>query len=262
MLKGWQEIKGTWYYFSEDSGIYDEHMGHEGPTPPTMPAPPGGLSGGLNGESFATDEPDGVSLPEEALDATEPAVTEEENEAETEKKAMEAEAEKEEIQNFETAETQKEETSSAEDSVQKYTVTLQIDSDKKQEIKVQAGNKLRKPADPEKEGYSFLYWYILVQEGTETKEEVFDFSQEITKDITIYAKWKEDEPEAESLVAPGETTGSTEANTTEPTQEPAAEPVPAATPEPAPTSAPTAPAEPAPVEAQPEPAPTEDGSEG
>lgn len=51
-------------------------------------------------------------------------------------------------------------------------------------VKVEKGNGVIKPADPEKEGYSFEGWYY---EGTK-----FDFSNQITKDMTITAIWSED----------------------------------------------------------------------
>ena len=44
-------------------------------------------------------------------------------------------------------------------------------------------NKAIRPADPEKEGYSFGGWYYT---GLETE---FDFETSISSNITIYAKW-------------------------------------------------------------------------
>lgn len=282
-LTGWQKIDGTWYYFDDFSGIYFEDMGHEGP--PIMPAPsPGNFTGEIDGLSVGLGNPDGLSVldensnltaqetPEESLlggngNEEETSVGQDNGTApETTTEPVNEEGEgtegTEEAQNSESENSQNAETPAAEESVQKYTVTLQIDSDEKQEIKVQAGKKLRKPTDPEKTGYSFVHWYILVEEGTETKEVVFDFSQEITEDITIYAKWKEvepgtTEPDTQSPVAPENPAGGADANA-EPTQEPTAEPAPVATPEPAPAPAP---AESAP-ESQPEPAPVQDGEEG
>ena len=46
------------------------------------------------------------------------------------------------------------------------------------------GNKLLKPADPTREGYTFAGWY-----KDEAYTEAYDFSAAVTADMTLYAKW-------------------------------------------------------------------------
>lgn len=46
------------------------------------------------------------------------------------------------------------------------------------------GNKVDKPADPEKEGYSFIGWYI--------GDDKFDFNTLVKTDLNITAKWQEE----------------------------------------------------------------------
>ena len=59
--------------------------------------------------------------------------------------------------------------------------------------KVKAGNKVKQPDAPKKEGYDFLGWYYLkqnVSEDDSTYEEIeFDFNTEILSDYTLYAKY-------------------------------------------------------------------------
>jgi uncharacterized repeat protein (TIGR02543 family) len=47
-----------------------------------------------------------------------------------------------------------------------------------------SGNTVTKPADPTRTGYGFDGWYSDEDLGTE-----YDFSTEVTRDITLYAKW-------------------------------------------------------------------------
>lgn len=65
-------------------------------------------------------------------------------------------------------------------------------------IEVETGKLLEKPVDPEVEGYTFKYWYVLIND----EEKVWDFEQDvITKQIILYAKWeKVEEPEPVSAV--------------------------------------------------------------
>ena len=49
---------------------------------------------------------------------------------------------------------------------------------------VQYGKTVTKPADPEAKGYQFDGWYTQENGGVP-----FDFNQEITKDVTVYAHW-------------------------------------------------------------------------
>ena len=46
------------------------------------------------------------------------------------------------------------------------------------------GNKLVKPADPTREGYTFAGWY-----KDEACTEAYDFSAAVVADMTLYAKW-------------------------------------------------------------------------
>lgn len=52
------------------------------------------------------------------------------------------------------------------------------------------GDVVFKPANPKKEGYTFDGWY-----ADETCTELYNFRTPVTKDITLYAKWKEDKKE-------------------------------------------------------------------
>lgn len=72
-----------------------------------------------------------------------------------------------------------------------YTVTF--DTDGGTEIaaqSVQAGDTAYRPADPEKEGFLFGGWYTDKEYSAE-----FLFSEPISGDTTVYAKWTEEEPE-------------------------------------------------------------------
>ena len=53
-------------------------------------------------------------------------------------------------------------------------------------VKTDKNGKIERPADPTKEGYSFVGWY---SDSKLTKP--FDFSAELTANSTLYAKWKE-----------------------------------------------------------------------
>ena len=50
---------------------------------------------------------------------------------------------------------------------------------------VEKGNKVVKPTNPTKEGYIFKGWYVELEE--------FDFDEKISSDLTIVAKWEQEE---------------------------------------------------------------------
>jgi len=82
-----------------------------------------------------------------------------------------------------------------ESTVKKYTVTFNTNGGNNiSSIEVEEGEKLIKPTDPIREGYKFISWY---EDLNLTKE--FNFNIEITKDLTLYAKWEE-EPTKEYTV--------------------------------------------------------------
>ena len=65
-----------------------------------------------------------------------------------------------------------------------YTVTF---SDGVASQKVKEGEKATKPADPTKEGFIFKGWFV--------GETAYDFNSAVTGNITLTAKWEEEEPE-------------------------------------------------------------------
>ena len=79
------------------------------------------------------------------------------------------------------------------------------------------GERIAKPSDPVKEGMDFAGWY---SDKELTRE--YDFSSPVTKDLSLYAKFKEPEPEPEPEPDPDP----------EPTPDPDPTPEPTPTPEP------------------------------
>ena len=74
------------------------------------------------------------------------------------------------------------------EETKEYTVTFVVDGEKT-EVKVKDGEKATKPIDPEKEGYTFLGWYV--------GDDAYDFEKAVTKDVKLVAKFEEvpsDEP--------------------------------------------------------------------
>ena len=49
---------------------------------------------------------------------------------------------------------------------------------------VKDGQSASKPTDPSKDGYSFVGWFLDLDD-----DDAFDFNSKITKDITLFAKW-------------------------------------------------------------------------
>ncbi|WP_353092719.1 InlB B-repeat-containing protein [Tissierella praeacuta] len=75
-----------------------------------------------------------------------------------------------------------------EELIKKYTVTFNANGGNNiASIEVEEGRKLTKPTNPMKEGYKFISWY---EDSSLTKE--FNFNTEITKDLTLYAKWEKE----------------------------------------------------------------------
>ena len=67
-----------------------------------------------------------------------------------------------------------------------YTVTFDTDCDTViEDVQVNSGATVAKPADPVKSGYTFEGWYAEVN-----GDEQFDFNTPITANITLYARWK------------------------------------------------------------------------
>jgi len=50
------------------------------------------------------------------------------------------------------------------------------------------GDHINRPAEPEREGYTFEGWYT-----DEALSHVYNFNEPVVADITVYAKWKEEE---------------------------------------------------------------------
>lgn len=70
-------------------------------------------------------------------------------------------------------------------STTNYTVSFNTDGGSEiGDQKVDKGNKAMIPNDPIKENYTFIGWYT-----SDGYSEMFDFDEEINSDITIYAKW-------------------------------------------------------------------------
>lgn len=74
-----------------------------------------------------------------------------------------------------------------------YTVDFNTDGGSKVESRsVKSGECAKEPQSPEKEGYTFDGWYT---DGNLSDK--FDFTAKITKNITLYAKWSEDDKNRE-----------------------------------------------------------------
>ena len=72
-------------------------------------------------------------------------------------------------------------------------ITISFDTDGGSNIDsivIKIGDTISKPDTPTKEGYTFKGWYI--------DEEEFDFSNPITEEITLKARWEENVEENET----------------------------------------------------------------
>ena len=66
---------------------------------------------------------------------------------------------------------------------------------------VNDGEKVKKPSDPKKDGYIFVEWTY--------KGKAYDFSLEVTSDLTLSAKWVELKNDVETFIVKFETDGGT-----------------------------------------------------
>lgn len=72
------------------------------------------------------------------------------------------------------------------DTVTKYTVTFNSNGGSSIASKaVTSGYKVAKPSDPTKNGYTFIGWYL--------NDNIYNFNNSVTKNITLVAKWQEKE---------------------------------------------------------------------
>lgn len=72
------------------------------------------------------------------------------------------------------------------------TVTIDpANGEKTTVLKVEDGQKLTKPTDPKKNGYTFLAWYL--------NDKPYDFNQPVTGDITIVAQWEKNKPKTHTV---------------------------------------------------------------
>lgn len=70
-----------------------------------------------------------------------------------------------------------------------YTVTFWMNdgTNKKEQKVINIGDKVVKPSDPIREGYTFEGWYNKKEKGTQ-----YDFSKEVTSNINLYAHWEKE----------------------------------------------------------------------
>ncbi len=76
-------------------------------------------------------------------------------------------------------------------SVTRYTVTFDTQGGSEVEsVRVTRNSTVTKPADPVREGYTFEGWFT-----DQECSAAYDFDTKVTKNITLYAKWTEEQPE-------------------------------------------------------------------
>ena len=83
------------------------------------------------------------------------------------------------------------------DKEEKFTVTFECEIECELEsVEVLKDELVEEPKTPEHDGYRFLGWY--------NGEELWDFEEDkVTKDLTLTAKWEEEEPEHEHVFVDG-----------------------------------------------------------
>ncbi len=88
------------------------------------------------------------------------------------------------------------------DTTNKYTVSFDLNHDdatgNPSNQLVEPGHTAEEPTNPELDGYIFLGWYTEEECITE-----FLFTEEITSDITVYAKWEIDDDDDTSQIPDG-----------------------------------------------------------
>ena len=78
-----------------------------------------------------------------------------------------------------------------------YTVTFDVDGEK-ESVSVKEGEKASEKEAPQKEGYTFLGWYL--------EDQKYDFETPVSTDITLCAKWEKNEtPTPDLKPTPSET---------------------------------------------------------
>ena len=76
---------------------------------------------------------------------------------------------------------------------QSYTVTFQSNGGTEIDTQlVEAGGVASEPKEPERDGFEFSGWYTQEELG---EEYLYDFTEPVTENITLYAGWTVDEPE-------------------------------------------------------------------
>jgi uncharacterized repeat protein (TIGR02543 family) len=72
--------------------------------------------------------------------------------------------------------------------VQTYSVTFISDGQLYQTKTIDANTSVKVPQDPVKSGYTFVGWFNLL-----TDTNAYDFSNKVTSDLTLYAKFIKNE---------------------------------------------------------------------
>ncbi|MGI6710728.1 MAG: InlB B-repeat-containing protein [Bacilli bacterium] len=70
---------------------------------------------------------------------------------------------------------------------EKFIVTFVVEGEDDVEVEVEDGQKVERPEDPVKDGYTFTDWFV----GEEGSEVAYDFDEPVTADLTLTAKFEE-----------------------------------------------------------------------